>query len=740
MSTRAGQQFAAGAGVSTVLADADFETYSEAGFQFDYEENKWYELDGLSNQKRGIKGVGLYNYVRHPSFEVLSIAYDLKDGTGPRFWRPGLPDPVDLFEHVRAGKLLEAWGMEFEFEVWNEYCVKKLGWPPLHELQVRCAMAKSRQQSYPGALAHAGPALKLPATLHKDDAGEKLIKKLTVPKNPSKKNPEYRWTRATAPEDFARFDAYNVQDIVTESAASIRIKDLSERELAIWRVDQRINRRGMMIDVRGNDNCISIIEQCREKHNAEIRYITNGAVSGYTKAADMMAWFKTQGVYLYELDEDSVEEALERELPDSVRRVLRLRQILSFGSVNKCYAIRAQVCSDGRLRGQYIYHGAHTSLWNGQFVQPANLYKATEEWAKTPDGIEAALAAIASGSLEYVEALYGNGLETVANCLRSLIIAPEGYDLISADYTAIQAVVTAALAGEDWRLEVFHTHGKIYEMCAASITGRPFQFYLDYKKQTGKHHEDRQPYGKIPELSAGFGSWIHGWKKFGAGDFMNDYEIKQAILKWRAASPMIVELWGGQTRNKFQYDERPDLYGLEGAAIRAIKEPGKCFEYRGTRYQVHNGDLYCQPPTDGDPIIYHEIDLAPSTRDYSRPWEYEMTYKGWNSNQTKGKGGWVRMKLYGGVQTQNVVAKVSREVQANALMALEHSGTYVPVMHTHDEQVAEVRKGIGSTDEYLSLVNPLPGWAVMRSGRYAGVPWPIKAPAAERTPRYGKWE
>jgi len=736
----AGEQIAAGAGVASCLPDLDFETYSEAGYVWDYEEEKWEALPGLSTQKKGLKGVGLYNYVRHPTFEVLSLAYDLKDGLGVRHWRPGLPDPADLLDYVRQGmpSLLEAWNAEFEVEVWHSYCVPKLGWPPLVQANVRCAMAKARAQSYPAALKEAGPALRLPPELLKDERGDKLVAKLTVPKKPTKKDTGLRWTRATAPDDFRALDEYCVQDVITESAASIRIKDLSERELEIWQTDQRINRRGMMIDVEGVEDCISIIEQAREKYNAEIRFITNGAVSGYTKAADMMAWFRTRGVTIYELDEETVELEIAKNHGDAgVRRILALRQLLSFGSVNKCFAIRAQVGADRRLRGQYAYHGAHTGLWNGQNVQVANLYKGA---LNTPAEVEFALAAIRTRRLEVVETLCGDALETVANCLRSLIVAPPGHDIISADYSAIQAVVTAALAGEDWRLEVFHTHGKIYEMCASLITGKPFQFYLDYRKQTGRHHEDRQPYGKIPELSAGFGSWINGWKKFGAGDFMTDDEIKRAILKWREASPAVVELWGGQTRSKFRHDERPELYGLEGAAIQAIKHPGQCFGYQGIRYQVHKGDLYCQPPTDGDPIIYHEIDLEPSTRDYARPWELQMSYRGWNSNQTKGNGGWVRMRLYGGVQTQNVVAKVSREVQANALVALDKTGLYVPVMHTHDENACEVPEGQGTIDEYLGIVNRLPSWAVSWDGKFAGRPWPIKAPGAERTKRYGRWE
>lgn len=737
---RYGDQLLAGANLATVLADGDFETYSEAGFVWDDQARKWVQLEGIARtKKKGLGTIGLRNYVEHPSFEVLCFWYDLKDGRGRRFWRPDMPPPLDLFAHVAAGKLLEAWNVAFERTVWNCYLRPKMGWPEIKDSQWRCAMAKSRQQAYPGALDEAGPAIGSPEL--KDPAGEKLIGKLTVPRKPTIKDPSRRFTPETAPEDFARFYAYGEQDIVTEFNASIRVPDLSPRELGIWQMSERVNDRGMYMDRPGIENMIAIVEQATERHNFELQGITNNAVTSYSKVADTLRWMAKQGVYLEELDEETVEiELNEKNHIDSVKRVLEIRQLLSFGSVKKLYGMKYQTAADGRLRDQYAYHAAHTSLWNGQSVQVANLYKGKLD---KPEKVEAALAAIASRSLDYVEALYGNGMETIADCLRSMIIAAPGHDLIAADYSAIQAVVLACLAGEQWRIDVFRTHGKIYEMCASKITGKPFQFYLDYKKQHGKHHDDRQPFGKIPELSAGFASWVGGWKKFGAGEFMTDPEIKQAILKWRADSPAIVEFWGGQTRNKFGRDlngnrapEHPELYGLEGAAIMAVLNPGQCYGYRGVRYQMYGDALYCQPPTNGDPLIYHEPRLEPSRREYASPWELELSYMGWNSNQTKGRGGWVRMKLYGGLATQNVVAKVSREVQADTLVKLDKSGLYLPVMHTHDEQVTEVPEGQGSPEGMLTIVNELPYWARFANGEY----WPIKAPGAERTKRYGKWE
>lgn len=732
-----GQQYLAGIGVSTVHAVLDLESYSEAGLVYDPIEEKWEVPPGAGKNKRGLKNCGLYNYWRHPTAEILSLTYNVFDGTGDHFWRPGFPNPEPLLAHIRAGKLISGWHVPFELEGWNTVAVRDFGWPPLDPNQVRCDAAKSRAQAYPSRLADAGPVLELPPHLLKDKKGEELIKKLTMPRNPTKTNRALRWTRATAIEEFEQFDAYNVQDGITEAAISLRVKDLSPRELRIWQFSERCNRRGMMIDTVGMHNCIRIVEQCMERGNSELHFITGGKVPTYSSVKKIEDWANTQGTYLRGLDEDQLELELAKPHPANVLRVLKIRQMLSFGSVKKLFAMRNQVNPDGRLRDQYIYHGAHTSLWNGQHVQPANLYKGK---LHKPEEVETALAVIASGSLEYVEALYGDALETIADCLRSMIVAAPGHDLIAADYNAIQAVITACLANEEWRIAVFRARGDIYLAMASRLTGKPVEFYIEHRKRTGEHHEDRQ-LGKLAVLSADFGAWIGGWKRFGAEKYGDDKWIKQTILKTRDAQPMVGELWGGQVRNKFQHDECPELYGLEGAAIRAILEPGKCFGYRGIRYMVHGRDLYCQPPTNGDPLVYHDIDLAPSKRDYARPYEMEMTYAGWSSTPSKG-GGWVRQKLYGGVQTQNVVSKCAREYQADSLCTLDETGIYPIVMHTHDEAVAEVRKdqGVGSTEHYLSIVNTPPAWAVHFDGTYKGQYWPVRAPGAERTFRFGKWD
>lgn len=765
----AGTKYRAGIGIATVLPDFDFETYSEAGYVYNPGLAKWDSLPGLSDTNRGLTAVGTRNYVEHPSFRILSLAWNLKDGKGARWWRPmdnttlddlfpatrpgdyTMPwEPGELCDHVANNQLIEAWNINFEWVVWECYCVPKLGWPSLRQSQCRDAMAKARVSAYPGALNNAGTVLRLDE--RKDPAGEALVKKLTRPRKPTKANQELRWTPLTAKEDFRKFYDYNRQDIRTEANASVRVADLSERELPIWLFDLRCNMRGMQIDLQSVEDCIAIIEQAEAKYNGELSVLTHGAVRKSSEVAKALEWMRHQGVHLYTLDEDTVEEALKRtDYPAAVLRVLKIRQTLAFGSVKKYYAFRAKSTPYGRLFDQYTYAGAHTLLWNGREVQPANLYKGIFD---KPEQVERALSIIRTRCLELLEYEFYpfDALEIIASCLRSMIVARPGHKLISADFTAIQAVATSCMSNELWRIEVFRTHGKIYEAMASQLTGNPIEFYTEYRRQNKKHHEDRQKWGKLPILSGDFGAWIPGWKRFDADKLIGDDDaIKAAILKLRARQPNVVQFWGGQTINKF--NKAPDgswakeqeyRFGLEGAAVCAILCPGTCFSsnpgsHLGVLYEVFEDVLYCRPPSGGF-IQYHAPRLQKSTRDYACEWEYEMSYEGWNSDTKKGPIGWIRMAYYGGVACQNVISHMCREIQADALVALDRAQPreYPIVMHTHDEQLAEVPdRPEYNAIEYTDIVRrSLPTWAICADGQ----PWPIKVPLAWEAYRYGKWE
>ena len=736
---RAGHRLIAGMSYATVLPDLDFETYSEAGYFWDAERERWQGPPRSPAGKKGLFVVGAPRYAEHPSTEVLSVAYDLKDGKGSRLWAPGRyisdPPPYDLFDYIAAGGLLEAWNVGFERLIWDHVCVKKMGWPPMPRSQWRCAMAKARAHSLPGALANAANVLNTGAK--KDAAGKRLLDKFSMPRNPTKADARLRLKPEEEGADGLALYEYNRQDIVAEAEVSSLVPDLQSDELAWWQLDQTINARGVQIDVGAVRDCMAIVEQTLARYNGELQRLTGGTVTAASEVQKLSGWLGALGCRMKSLDEEHVEDALKGELHPSARRALEIRALVGSASVKKLFAMNNQVCADGRLRDLYSYHAARTGRTTGNGPQPTNLpnhgpvvarcrgcgrHRAAAitrcPWCGVPqppgghaewnaDAAEDALAAAKSRSMDIVEMYFSDALPTISGCLRGLFVAAPGHDLICSDYSAIEAVVLAELAGEAWRREVFRTHGKIYEMSAALVSGVPFDEILDHRKRTGQHHPMRKK-GKVLELALGYGGWVGALVAFGADEFMTEQEMRDAASAWRKASPAVVAFWGG----------------IEDCVMTAILTPGHSFSYRGITYTVRGDALYCQLLS-GRYLTYHRPRLGDSTR---RIGEKTISFEGWNTNPKYGPIGWVRMETYGAKLTENIVQATARDIQVYGLLALERAG-YPIVLHVYDEDVAEVREGEGSIEEFERIMSTMPAWA---SG------WPIKASGGWRGKRYRK--
>jgi DNA polymerase len=747
----AGTQIPAGPGYATVLPDMDFEAFSAAGYYWDGPADRYRGV--APDGKGGLPVVGAPVYCEHPSTEIISLAYDLKDGDGPRLWIPGQPPPVELFNHIAAGGLVEAWNSSFEYMLWRYVCEARMGWPEFPLNQLRCAMAKARAWSLPGKLEKAADAID--AQERKDPKGDALIRKLCIPRSPTKKDRRHRRTPADEPDDFRDMYAYNVQDIRAEASVSMRTPDLQPQELELWLIDQEINQRGVHIDTDALDACISIVNQAHAKYCIELQEITDHFIQSADEIDKIGNWLRYKGVSTDSVDADAVKRLLKSpDLPADCRRVLEIRQSLGSRSVKKLFSINHRLSADGRLRELFAFCGAdRTGRFAGRGPQPQNLPNSGPAVVKCShcgqirsrevllcptcftlqgpgDGIEwgveavdSALALIATRSLATVEKFYPDALAAVKGCLRGLFCAAPGKELICSDYSSIEAVVLAALAGEEWRLDVFRTHGKIYEMSAAAITGIPFEELMAHKARTGEDHPARKTIGKVAELASGYCGWIGAWKNFGADKYFNDDEIKQHILAWRDASPAIVEFWGGQWRkDPTRWHFEPELYGLEGAAVQAVQNPGQCYRYREITYGVKDDVLYCRLPS-GRLLNYHKPRLTPGMAPHKHP-ILELSYMGFDSYTRK----WTRLGTYGGKLAENVTQASSRDVFTHAFPALERAG-YPIVLHTHDEPASEVPEGYGSIEEYEAIMMRLPAWCH---------DWPIKAAGGWRGHRYRK--
>ncbi len=720
----------------------------------------------------GLAAVGVVNYAAHPSTEVLSLAYDLKEGNGARLWLPGMPPPQDLIEFVANGGLVAAWNAGFEYWIWRLVCNKRMGWGELPFWKLRCDMAKAQAFGLPGKLENAGPAIG--SSELKGVDGTRLIKKFSKPQNPLKTKPDRRRIyMVDEPEDGPKFIQYNIQDIVSEASIAALVPDLSETELTVWLYDQAINVRGVQIDIKAVENFISIIEQAQGKYRAELVSLTRGAVQTESEAKKIREWMSGYNIFIDNLDEETVTATLDtlRDAPfptlgdTTVIRVLEIRQLLSSAAVKKLFAMKLKSSEAGRMHNIFTYCGAQkTARWAGRDIQPQNFPSAgikmaacracgavnwhkadkcsdcgdfvlgfdSHEWDEA--GVEAVLKTATHRDLALFESRWGSPLAAISACLRGVLTCAPGNELLCSDFSAIEAVVLAMVSRCQWRIDVFNTHGKIYEMGASKISGIPFDEIVGHAgydtgfpfwwmmKVDGPNHPLRKTIGKVSELASGYQGWIGAWKNFGADKFMTDDEMKKAILKWRADSPEIVEFWGGQYRRTGYKQTTPELYGVEGCAIAAVMNPGQAFEHNGIQFGVKDDILYIKLPS-GRSLTYHEPVLFDTTDPLGIPIK-QLTFMGVHPTSKK----WVRRDTYGGRLTENIVQAIARDIQANSIVLLEQAN-YSVVLHVHDEIISEVKEGTGSIEEFESIMSTMPAWAA---------DWPVKATGGWRGKRYKK--
>jgi len=752
-------------------ATLDLETYSEAGYVWNPAVSKWEAPAGA--KRKGLAVVGSAVYAEHPTTDVLTLSYRLPGDPWPSRWRPGEAPPARLLAWIAAGGLVESHNAMFEWLIWTHVLVARYGFPPLPPFQQRCSMATARVNTYPGALGDLSDVLALPVP--KDKEGKRLLDKFSVPRNPTKTdsrrrvfpphlrgpappaNPKLHATFAADDADFERLCAYCDTDVVAEDGASERMPPMSDAETLFWLVDQEINRRGMGVDRAAVRDCIAIMDQVLERYGERYRQITG---LNPTQLEASRGWLAARGCHLYSMDQDAVEEALSRPGLDAVaREVLTIRQRTGSASVKKLYALENQTCADDRVRNLIVHHGARTGRPTGEGPQPLNLPKAgpalvscaacakpfrptleacpwcggaakpgKAKWSAAY--VDDVLAVLAHRSLDLVEWYFGDAMLCLSGVLRGLFIAAPGHELIASDYTAIEAVVIAMLAGEEWRIDAFRRGLPIYLLSAAKVTGRTLEEYEAYAAANGEHHPDRQNIGKVAELGLGFGGWVNAWRAFDDSGTYSDDEIKRLILAWRDASPAIVEFWGGQHRGRpWDRDRRQEYFGVEGHAILALLCPGQAFVYRGITFQTRTmptGDmaLIIRLPS-GRELTYHRACLSPSPRD---PSEYAITYWTWNSNPKYGSLGWGPMATFGGRLVENIVQATAHDILRHAILQLRMAG-YPTILHVYDEIICEIPEGSGSLEHFEQIMSDVPPWA---QG------WPVTASGGWRGRRYRK--
>lgn len=639
-------------------------------------------IDFETRSKASIKKTGAWAYAEDPSTQIMCLAVKCNADPAviyiPKYFcrllpaNHGLPliDADQVLASVQKAAVIEAHNAGFERAVWHFICQKRLGWPEIPLAKWRCSAAKAAAFALPRALEDAGAALGLP--IIKDREGHRIMLKLSKPRKPTKHNAAL-WHES--PEELLKLFQYCIRDVEAEYCLSSTLRDLSFAEQNLWFLDQKINTRGIYADVDAAQCAIKLIAQHAEELQKKLRQITCGKVKTGKQLAALLAWVNAHGADLPDLKADTVKAVLEDKngLPAVTRRVLKIRQSLSLSSPAKYEAIVLRSNTDHRLRGLLMYHGASTGRWTGVGVQPHNLPRGA--FSDTDLCIEL----IQKLDLNGIELFYGDPMVALSTCIRPMLCAVPGNDLIAADFSSIEGRVLAWLADEKWVLDAYRVGKDMYVINAAKTLGIP----------EGQVTKDlRQHYGKPGELACGYQGGANAVRAFGAGKDMTDEEILEKIVyPWRSARPNIVGFW----------------QDMEKCVIRAIKT-GKTVYYRNLKWGLKGNFLHCRLPS-GRVLSYYK----PCLKKREMPWgkvKRQISFTGVDTYTKK----WCRQYTYGGKLTENLVQAVSRDIMAEAMVRLETAG-YLIVLTVHDEVISEVKKGFGSLQEFEALMAQAPCWA-----------------------------
>jgi DNA polymerase bacteriophage-type len=483
-------------------------------------------IDFETRSIANLKQVGPFVYADRGWTQVWVACYAI--GGGPvSVWRPGESVPADLAAHVRAGLPLIAHNASFERAIWNKIMTPRHGWPEPKLEQWHCTAAMAAAMALPRKLEEAAKVLA--CSSQKDMSGHRLMLQMARPCStenvpcflcgavgeeasdancPCQHDHSWRimvkWVDDT--ESMKRGTEYCIRDVETERELLTKLRPLPAMEREVWLLDQRINERGVSIDVTAVHSARRIVGDRLKELNAELVEVTKGAVGAATQIEKLIAWLRSMGVELpngaesNDLDKEQINVLLKRELPAECRRALLIRLEAAKTSTSKLDAYAQRTNPDGRMRDNLIFHGAgRTGRWSGKGAQLQNVPRPPA--SMKPADIDAALKFIIKGSAlkDLEEGFHGvRGLEIISGCLRAMLTAAPGHHLIAADYNAIEARGTAWLAGAIGMLSVFQRNEDPYLYMACQI----------YNKEQGsltkKDNPMERQLGKIAVLGLGY--------------------------------------------------------------------------------------------------------------------------------------------------------------------------------------------------------------------------------------------
>ncbi|PRR84550.1 DNA polymerase [Clostridium vincentii] len=608
---------------------------------------------------------GVYAYASAPDFEILLFAYAFDDEDVEIIdIASGEILPAEIISAIQDDRIVKtAFNSNFERTCISTYLKKQLS-PDVW----RCAAVQSAMLALPMSLNGVGQVLGLQQQKMKE--GKDLIRYFSNPCKPTKSNGERtRNLPHHAPEKWQLFKEYCKRDVEVERNIRVKISKypISENEQEIYSLDQQINDRGVLVDMELVKNAIEC--DCIQKADTFSKAQLLTGLENPNSVAQIKKWLLENGIQAPSLSKKAVTD-LAKESDGEVEMLLNLRLQLAKTSIKKYEAIERSVCPDGRVRGLLQFYGANrTGRWAGRLVQVQNL---PQNHLKD---LTLARNLVKQGCFNELELLFDNVPNVLSELIRTAFIPKPNHRFIVADFSAIEARVIASIAGEKWRMDVFATHGKIYEASASQMFKVPIE-------EITKGSPLRQK-GKISELALGYGGSVGALTAMGALEMgVAEEELQGLVTAWRQANPNITKLW----------------WNIDKAALKAVK--GRTAVAVG-KIKIHyeSGILFITLPS-GRKLSYIKprIQLNKFGRE-------GITYEGIGATRK-----WERIETYGPKLVENIVQAIARDLLAEAMLHVANRG-YDIVMHVHDEIIVEAPKNFGSLKEVCDIMAVAPIWA-----------------------------
>lgn len=613
---------------------------------------------------------GVHRYAEHPDFQILLFAYAFDEAPVTVVdLAQGATLPAPVLRALTDPKVVKvAHNATFE-----RTCIGRMLGKELDPLQWECTMAQCARCGLPLSLGEAAKALGL--EVQKMTEGKKLIKQFCLPHEATLLGGSERVLPSDDLKGWQTFKDYCRMDVEAERDLDKALAWLepTQDEKALYALDQRINDRGVLVDMTLVDNAVRMDTIYKARLNVEAQQITG--LSNPNSATQLREWLGGRtGLQLDTLRKADLPDIKGSTEDEDVHRVLQIRAEMAKTSNKKYEAMQKTVCRDSRVRGLLQYHGTRTGRWAGRLVQMQNLPQ------NHISDLGLARELLRDGDMDAMSLCYGNVPDTLSQLIRTAFVAPDGETFAVCDFSAIEARVLAWLAGEEWVLEVFRGHGKIYEATAAQMYGCSVE-------EISKTDPRRQK-GKIAVLALGYQGGTGALAAMGGERMGLSAEDMAGIVRdWRKANPHIVKCWTN----------------IETAAQRCVttgidqKVYGLIFHRR-----QEDGTMTIQLPS-GRLLCYRSM-----TTGTNRFGNGSLKYRGVNS--TTNQWGWI--ETYGGKLTENIVQAIARDCLAHTLLALDRNG-YPTVFHVHDEVVCEVPKQEGpeTLKKIQKIFANVPDWA-----------------------------